>query len=274
MDRLDGRVPRGCLPWRTALMLGVCASLLACSTLPPPDEDPTAAVTSAPTSTGGRQTSPEGALAAGVFAGAWSEQTLPGKRRTDYRAVKFDGRACLHAQAQSSASMFRRKLLIESTDLGRLKFSWRVPALIEAADLTRREGEDAPVRVVLAFDGDHDRLDFRTRAMFEMGEVLTGERPPFATLMYVWENHQPRESLILNPRTDRIRKIVVESGAHNLGRWLSYERDVVADYRRAFGEAPGRLIGIAVMTDSDNTASNTEAHYADLTLLSRLGQTL
>jgi hypothetical protein len=49
---------------------------------------------------------------------------------------------------------------------------------------------------------------------------------------------------------------------------------VVADYRRAFGEAPGRLIGIAVMTDSDNTASSTEAHYGDLTLLSAIGKPL
>jgi hypothetical protein len=209
---------------------------------------------------------------ASVFAGAWSEQALPGKRQTDYRAVQLDGRVCLHAQAHSSASMFRRKLVVEPAELGRVKFSWRVPALIEAADLSQRDGADAPVRVVLAFDGDHGRLDLRTRAMFEMGEVLTGERPPFATLMYVWENRQPPESVILNPRTDRIRKIVVESGATNLGRWLTYERDVVADYRRAFGEAPGKLIGLAVMTDSDNTASNTEAHYADLTLLSRLGQ--
>jgi hypothetical protein len=210
----------------------------------------------------------------GWSRGTWEPQNLPGKAATTYEQVQVHGRLCLHAQAHSSASMLRRKVVIDPIELGNVKFSWHVPALIAAADLTRREGEDAPVRVVLAFDGDHDRLDFRTRAMFDLGEVLTGERPPYATLMYVWENRQPRESLIINPRTDRIRKIVVESGGANLGRWLSYERDVVADYRRAFGEAPGRLIGIAVMTDSDNTASSTEAHYGDLTLLSAIGKPL
>ncbi|MFM2066016.1 MAG: hypothetical protein RLZZ584_925 [Pseudomonadota bacterium] len=204
----------------------------------------------------------------------WGEQTLPGKRLTHYQSVQFDGRACLHARAESSASMLRRKLMVDPVELGRLKFSWHVPALIADADLTRREGEDSPVRVVLAFDGNHDELDLRTRAMFDLGEMLTGERPPYATLMYVWENRQPRESLIHNPRTDRIRKIVVESGAGNLGRWLSYERDVAADYQRAFGKAPGRLIGIAVMTDSDNTASTTEAHYGELSLLSAQGRPL
>jgi hypothetical protein len=206
--------------------------------------------------------------------GRWRAQTLPGKKPTAYEPVQLDGRACLHASSRSSASMLRRKLDVAPGELGRLTFSWRVPALIEHADLTRRDGEDAPVRVVLAFDGDHAELDLRTRAMFDLGEMLTGERPPYATLMYVWENRQPRESLILNPRTDRIRKIVVESGRANLGRWLSYERDVVADYQRAYGKPPGRLIGIAVMTDSDNTESETEAHYGDLSLLSVRGLAL
>ncbi|MEY4749307.1 MAG: hypothetical protein RIQ60_1521 [Pseudomonadota bacterium] len=206
--------------------------------------------------------------------GRWRAQTLPGKKLTVYEPVQLEGRTCLHASSQASASMLRRKVDIAPADLGHLKFSWRVPALIEQADLTRREGEDSPVRVVLAFDGDHGELDLRTRAMFDLGEMLTGERPPYATLMYVWENRQPRESLILNPRTDRIRKIVVESGAANLGHWLSYERDVVADYQRAYGRLPGRLIGIAVMTDSDNTDSEAEAYYADLRLFGARGQAL
>jgi hypothetical protein len=260
------------LPVFFATMLSACMTTPA----PPGDALPTRQLTQAPAAVMPAQ--PQATwdldLDGPVDAGGWGEQTLPGKKLTHYQVVQFEGRACLHARADSSASLLRRKVSVEPGELGQLKFSWHVPALIERADLTRREGEDAPVRVVLAFDGDHDRLDLRTRAMFDLGELLTGERPPFATLMYVWENRQPRETLINNPRTDRIRKIVVESGGTNLGRWLTYERDVVADYRRAFGEAPGRLIGIAVMTDSDNTQSSTEAHYGDLTLLSAIGKPL
>ena len=58
-------------------------------------------------------------------------------------------------------------------------------------------------------------------------------------LMYVWDNRaMPRPSLH-SRRTDRIRKIVLESGAAHVGQWRNYERDVLADYRRAFGEEPG-----------------------------------
>ena len=57
------------------------------------------------------------------------------------------------------------------------------------ADLAEADASDSPVRIVLAFDGDHQRLNAGTRMMFELAETLTGEPPPFATLMYVWAPH-------------------------------------------------------------------------------------
>ena len=90
---------------------------------------------------------------------------------------------------------------------------------------------------------------------------------PYATLMYVWCNRREPGTVIRNPRTDRVRKLVVESGAHGLNRWLEYERDIRADYQRVFGEAPGALVGIAIMTDSDNTQSRASAWYGPVRFL-------
>ena len=70
--------------------------------------------------------------------------------------------------------------------------------------------------------------------------------------------------MIKSPRTDRIRKLVVESGAARLNQWLDYERDIRADYRRVFGEEPGALVGVGLMTDSDNTRSQAHAWYGPL----------
>ena len=79
---------------------------------------------------------------------------------------------------------------------------------------------------------------------------------------------QQREpgALITSPRTDRIRKLVVQSGSKQLNQWLDYERDIRADFERAFGEAPGALVGIGIMTDSDNTRTTTRAWYGPLRL--------
>ena len=106
----------------------------------------------------------------------------------------------------------------------------------------------------------------RTRMLFDLAEALTGEKPPFATLMYVWDANAPIGSVIINPRSDRIRKIVVDSGPAELRRWRDHRRDLAADYRLAFGEAPGALTSIAVMTDSDNMRSNAQAWYGSIDL--------
>ncbi len=100
----------------------------------------------------------------------------------------------------------------------------------------------------------------------ELAHLMTGEPMPYATLMYVWCPTRPAGSVIHNPRTDRIRKLVVESGGSRLNQWLDYERDIRADFRAVFGEDPGRLIGMAIMTDSDNTASSARAWYGAIRL--------
>ncbi|MBS1162802.1 MAG: hypothetical protein H6R03_698, partial [Burkholderiaceae bacterium] len=56
--------------------------------------------------------------------------------------------------------------------------------------------------------------------------------------------------------------------ARDHGQWKHFERDYVADYERAFGERPGRLIGIGIMTDTDNTGAEIEAFYGDIELRS------
>jgi hypothetical protein len=60
--------------------------------------------------------------------------------------------------------------------------------------------------------------------------------------------------------------VVASSGHRRLGQWTTVERNYVADYERAFGTPPGRLIGVAVMTDTDNTGERVEAYYGDIEL--------
>ena len=194
----------------------------------------------------------------------WQSFLLPGKSATSYSARQTDGRWVIHAQSEGSASMYRRALRIEAGQVGKLNFSWKVSSLLPEADVRQSETEDAVVKVMLAFDGDPGRLSPRARMMFDLMQTLTGETPPFATLMYVWDNQAEVDSVVVNKRSDRVRKIVLESGPAHLGQWRSYERDLRADFRRAFGEDPGALIGVAVMTDSDNTRSRAEAWYGPI----------
>lgn len=196
----------------------------------------------------------------------WESMQLPGKLRTAFRLSQKEGRQALQTESAASISMLRQKLRIPAEQLGVMHFEWQVSNLIEGADMTQRDAEDSPVRVVLAFDGDRSRFSPRNAMLSELTRTITGEEMPYAVLMYVWSNDLPVGTVIINPRTDRIRKIVVESGHERLGRWLRYDRDVRADFIRAFEESPGVLQSLAIMTDTDNTRGKTQAWYGEIRL--------
>jgi Protein of unknown function (DUF3047) len=207
-------------------------------------------------------TAPDGAANGG--SSEWSDMHLPGKRPTLYSWTQKDGRSALQADSQSSASMWRRRLDPAPVAVGPVSFSWWVQDLVPGASVADVDREDAPARVIFGFEGDRRQLSARTRAMFELAHALTGEAPPYATLMYVWDSKLPVGSVVINPRSDRIRKIVVDSGPAGLRSWRDHRRDLAADFRLAFGEEPGALSSVAVMTDSDNTRTQSRTWYGSV----------
>ena len=249
---------------RCVLANVLLAQLFGCSLAPTaPDNAPSGPV----------RTSPEPASAGTLGSltqpfDMWQHYKLPGKQATDFSFEQRDGHMVVAAVADSSASMLRQPIRIEAKDLGKVQFSWKVPELIHQADMAVRQADDSPVRVVLAFEGDRSKFSMKNAMLSELSMTITGEPLPYATLMYVWCNTSAPGSVIINPRTDRIRKLVVESGAQGLNQWLNYERSVRADYEATFGEAPGALVGIGIMTDSDNTQTKTRAWFGPLKFVS------
>ena len=196
----------------------------------------------------------------------WEAVALPGKLRTAFKLEKQGQRQVLQADAQSSASMLRQRVNVPADRLERLQFEWQVENLLKGADMAELNQGDSPVRLILAFEGDRSRFSAKNAMLSDLTEAITGEPMPYATLMYVWSNHQAVESVIVHPRTDRVRKLVVESGPQKVNQWRHYQRNVRADFERAYGEAPGALVAIAVMTDADNTRSQVRAWYGDIRL--------
>jgi Protein of unknown function (DUF3047) len=199
----------------------------------------------------------------------WQHRAFPGKKQTDYRAALHEGRNAVRSESSAAASMLRQTLRVEAADLGQVSFSWKVPALIANADLTQPDTSDSPVRLVLAFEGDRSKFSAKNAMVSELALALTGEPLPYATLMYVWGTQRAPGSIIVSHRTDRIRKLVLESGPDHLGRWLDYQRDIKADFEKAFGEAPGALVGVGIMTDTDNTRGQAQAWYGPVSLLAK-----
>ena len=197
----------------------------------------------------------------------WQHYPLPGKRATTYRYEWVDGRHAMQATAKMSASMLRQSMRVAPARLSMIRFSWKVPQLIAGADLALRETHDSPVRLALAFEGDRSVFSMKNSMLSELALAVTGEALPYATLMYVWCNSCVQGEVLSNPRTDRIREIALESGPSQLGQWRHYERDIRADFEKAFGESPGALLDVGFMTDTDNTKQNTTAWYGAVSLV-------
>ena len=198
------------------------------------------------------------------LAEGWHAVTLPGKVPTIYQAVMKDGREAIEAIADRSASLWRLHVRRAPERLDSVEFSWWVQGLPPNGDVGSAAHEDAAARVLFAFDGDHDLLSPRNRLLFDLAQTLTGERPPYAVLMYVYDRSRPVGSVVTGTASDRVRKIVVDSGSANLQRWRIHERNLAADFRLAFGEEPGPLLSIAIMTDSDNTSSSNRTWYGSV----------
>lgn len=196
----------------------------------------------------------------------WQPLLLPGKRFADFELVGRSDKPALSVQADRSVSILRRRFADGVTDVGNIDFSWKIDGLPEGANLGEADRGDSPVRILLSFDGDRSKWSARNHRLSEMSRLLTGEELPYATLMYVWSNQDALGTVVVNPRTDRIRKVVVESGPAQIGRWREYRRDIRADFVRAFGEEPGPLRAVALMTDTDNTRSRLQAWYGPLKL--------
>lgn len=197
----------------------------------------------------------------------WEERHFPTKKQTQYELAQDEmGVHAIRAIAKGSASMLRKRMDIAPERLGHVNFSWKAEQISMDADIAEVDATDAVVRVLLAFDGDRSKWSSRDSMLNELSRLLMGEDMPYATLVYAWCTLGVRDSVVINPRTPTVRNLLLEAGAHKLGYWLDYRRDIKSDFEHLFGEPPGRLTSIAVMTDSDNTNSHAVGWYRGINL--------
>ena len=197
--------------------------------------------------------------------GPWFVQR--GNTPTLYRLAEVDGMVALEADAQEGGSALWRKIRFDPQAYPVIEWRWRI-APEPGTDLAKNSPSSPLARLSLGFHGDANKLDFDDRAKLRLAMVLTPNGLPYASLLYVWMLNVPAETVVHSPYTDRVRMIVVESGAQRVGEWVSVRRNVLEDYRRAFGEEAGDIVGVGVMTDVGDDGSRRRSYYGDITFRS------
>jgi hypothetical protein len=206
---------------------------------------------------------------ASAYLGGWEQfEVLKGNVPTDYRLVESDDAVVLQAASVEGGSGLFRKIRIDPHRHPVIEWRWRVPRDSGAGDEGGPSRASPAVRVSLAFDGDPAKLDFDDRAKLRLAKALTANGLPYASLLYVWMAREPQETIYSSPHTDRVRHVVVESGEQRLDQWVTVRRNVLEDYRRAFGEEPGDIVAVGIMTDFGDNGAPRRAQYGDITLRS------
>jgi hypothetical protein len=204
--------------------------------------------------------------AGSAYRGEWEHfEVLRNNVPTDYRLVERDGVVVLQAESTQGGSGLFRKIHIDPRRNPMIEWRWRVPRDSGAGGAHGASRASPPVRLSIAFDGDPAKLDFDDRAKLRLAKALTANGLPFASLLYVWMSREPVETIYSSPHTDRVRHVVVESGEQHLDQWVSVRRNVLEDYRRAFGHEPGDIVAVGIMTDYGDNGAPRRALYGDIT---------
>jgi hypothetical protein len=204
----------------------------------------------------------------------WQSFPTPGKRTAPFVPVWVDGVHGLQVQAQNgSVSILQHQWQADTPQVdapnAELTFSWHIDRLLPDADLKQKHLSDSPVRMGVAFDGDRSKWNASTTMLSELSRLMTGQELPYASLMYVWSNQYPVDTILQNPRTDRIRYWVLQSGTADVGRWVHHRRNVRADFEKAFAEPAAPVVGLLIMTDTDNTQQPVNAVYGPVLWLGK-----
>jgi hypothetical protein len=208
------------------------------------------------------------AVLAPLLGEGWRVVALPNQTfpLTRYSAERIDGRDAMRIDARASYGNLVHALPNLSAPRY-LRWSWRLQQANAQADLRRKAGDDSPAKVCLSFDVPLQQVPFVERQLLRVARAQSNQDLPAATLCWVWDAREAVGTLLPNPYTRRVRYIVLRGAGDATGAWFDEQRNVAADFQRAFGDEINELpalTAVIVAGDADNTGASSTAHIAAL----------
>ncbi len=191
------------------------------------------------------------------------------KRHTRYRLVTDRGITVIEARSENSASGLLRRVEIDPRSFPIIQWKWKILHPLPGSDLSRKAGDDYAARIYVTFAYNPERAGFWKRLAHKAASSSAGKELPGSALIYVWSKDEPEGLIAPNPYSSEIKMVVVRSGNTLAGKWVSEKRNILEDYKRAYGVEAGMISGIAIMTDTDNTGDSTVSYYGDIILSRR-----
>ena len=170
----------------------------------------------------------------------WKEKIFKGKVK--YEIVDQGELGSVRATSSKAASGLYYELEYAPEEYPWLSWKWKVDKFPNKKGKPEDEKDDFAARIYVVFP-----------AFFFA----------FSTcLEYVWDDELKEGTILDSPWSSNIKVMVLKKGKK--GEWLSEERNLLEDYRKAFDDDPDDVGAVAFMTDTENTQSDAVAYYRDI----------
>lgn len=178
----------------------------------------------------------------------WEEKVFKG--RVLYTVEKDNILSFVQAKSDASASALYYKVSLDPQKAPIISWRWRVEKFPEKTKPENIESQD-----------EHD-FAARVYVIFPTFFVTNSK-----VLEYIWAKDLPAGTRGTSPYSRHIKLMVLETGPAKKGEWRTEERDIIADYIKAFGEPPNKDVGaVSFMTNAEHTGTSAEAMYDDIKL--------
>jgi Protein of unknown function (DUF3047) len=175
----------------------------------------------------------------------WKGQNW-GSPKYDFRIVTQSGRKAIHLKSINDSSTISKEVKVDVKTWPILQWSWQAVTLPKGGDARKSATDDEAAQIYVTFP----RFPAAVRSRI---------------ISYIWDTTAPVGSVFKSEKTGLVTYIVVRSGPTDLGKWLTESRNVLDDYKKVFGEAPGEDVGaISIAIDSNDTNSTAEAYFGEI----------
>lgn len=184
--------------------------------------------------------------------------------------VSIDGVRALRLQTDKSYGTLVHELPGGVAGLdATLKWRWRLDQAIANADLRKKEGDDAALKVCVMFDLPLEQVPFGERTVLRLARSLSSELLPTATVCYISDRTLATGTTLANIYSRRVRSIITDGQGSPLAQWRLHERRIGADFLQLFGDESKvvpTVLAVVVGADADNTGGSSLGYIADLAL--------
>lgn len=192
------------------------------------------------------------------------------KPLTQFELADIDGQHALKVHADKSWGTLVHTVSDSVKPNTLLRWRWRLDQPLPKSDIHAKATEDSALKICLSFAMPEDNIPAGERTMFKFVKFMTREKIPSATLCYIWGGKEVIGYEQASLFTARVRFVVIANETTPLKTWASKERNVYADFLKAFGQEASvvpALIAITIGADADNTQGSSLGYVGDVQLI-------